>query len=43
MGGFGGVRAFMKTDRVGAGIVTHFMVNSVHFVAFTYPALRGAF
>lgn len=35
--------AFMKTDRIETGIITHFMVNSVHFLAFTYPALQSAF
>lgn len=35
--------AFMKTDRIEAGIITHFMVNTVHFLVFTYPALRGSF
>lgn len=35
--------AFMKTQKIEASIITHFMVNTVHFLAFTYPALQSAF
>ncbi len=35
--------AYMKTRKIEASILTHFMVNSVHFVFFTYPALASAF
>lgn len=34
--------AFMKTEKIEASILTHFMVNAVHFVFFTYPALKTA-
>lgn len=35
--------AFLRTKRIEASILTHFMVNTVHFLAFTYPALKSAF
>lgn len=35
--------AFMKTQKIETSIITHLMVNTVHFLAFTYPALRTAF
>jgi membrane protease YdiL (CAAX protease family) len=35
--------AFIKTQKLEASILSHFMVNTVHFVAFTYPALKTAF
>lgn len=35
--------AFMKAQKIEASILAHFMVNSVHFIAFTYPALKSAF
>ncbi|MGE3320002.1 MAG: lysostaphin resistance A-like protein [Candidatus Berkiella sp.] len=34
--------AFMKTEKIEAGILSHFMVNAVHFVFFSYPALKTA-
>lgn len=34
--------AFMKTEKIEASILAHFMVNTVHFVFFTYPALKTA-
>ncbi|MGD9591547.1 MAG: lysostaphin resistance A-like protein [Candidatus Berkiella sp.] len=35
--------AYMRTRKVEASVLTHFMVNSIHFVFFTYPALASAF
>lgn len=32
--------AFMKTKKIEASILVHFIVNSVHFLCFSYPALR---
>jgi membrane protease YdiL (CAAX protease family) len=32
--------AYLKTNRLEASILTHFAVNSIHFLAFTYPILR---
>ena len=32
--------AYKETRRVEAPILTHFAFNLIHFVAFTYPALR---
>lgn len=29
--------AFLKTRRLEAGILTHFSVNAIHFIFFTYP------
>jgi len=34
--------AFMKTEKIEASILAHFLVNSVHFTFFTYPALKSA-
>ncbi|MCS5712439.1 CPBP family glutamic-type intramembrane protease [Candidatus Berkiella aquae] len=34
--------AFMKTEKIEASIAAHFIVNTVHFVFFTYPALKSA-
>jgi membrane protease YdiL (CAAX protease family) len=31
--------AYLRTGRIEGAIVTHFALNAVHFVAFTYPAL----
>lgn len=33
--------AFMRTEKIEAGVLTHFIVNAIHFLAFTYPALRS--
>jgi membrane protease YdiL (CAAX protease family) len=30
---------YQRTQRIEASILTHFALNSVHFFAFTYPAL----
>ncbi len=35
--------AYMRTKKLEASILTHFMVNTVHFLFFTYPALQSAF
>lgn len=35
--------AYLKTRRIEASILVHFSVNAIHFLAFTYPALKGAF
>ncbi|MBS0286111.1 MAG: CPBP family intramembrane metalloprotease [Proteobacteria bacterium] len=35
--------AYIRAKKIEASILTHFMVNSVHFVFFTYPALASAF
>lgn len=34
--------AFMKTEKIEASIAAHFLVNSIHFVFFSYPALKSA-
>lgn len=31
--------AYLRTGRVEASILTHFALNTLHFIAFTYPAL----
>lgn len=36
--GYGWV--FWRTNRIEASILTHFLVNTAHMLAFTYPALR---
>lgn len=33
--------AYLLSRRVEGAILTHFVLNAVHFVAFTYPALAG--
>ncbi len=35
--------AYMRTRKIEASVFTHFMVNSIHFIFFTYPALALAF
>jgi len=37
--GLGYAYAYLSTRRVEAAILTHFLLNAVHFVAFTYPNL----
>jgi len=37
--GYGWV--FLRTGRIEASILTHFALNAVHFLGFTYPALAG--
>lgn len=34
--------AYMKTEKIEASIAAHFLVNSIHFVFFSYPALQSA-
>lgn len=34
--------AFSRTRQIEASVITHFWVNMVHFLAFTYPALATA-
>ena len=34
--------AYVKTDRIEASILLHFVLNLVHFLGFSYPALRAA-
>lgn len=38
--GYGWV--YLRTERIEAGILTHFLLNCIHFVFFTYPALASA-
>jgi len=33
--------AYLRTRRIEGAILTHFALNAVHFIAFTYPALTG--
>ncbi len=35
--------AFLKTNKIETSVITHFAVNIIHFVGFTYPALYTAF
>ena len=35
--------AYHRTQRIEASILTHFTLNSLHFIFFTYPALISAF
>jgi len=39
LAGLGYAAAFLRAGRVEAAILTHFALNAVHFVAFSYPAL----
>jgi membrane protease YdiL (CAAX protease family) len=39
LGGFTNAAAYARARKVEAGVCTHFMLNAVHFVFFTYPAL----
>lgn len=32
--------AFMRTNKIEGSIIAHFTVNFIHFVGFTYPALK---
>lgn len=40
LAGFGYAVAFHRTGRLEMAILTHFTLNLVHFLAFTYPALE---
>jgi membrane protease YdiL (CAAX protease family) len=33
---------YFRTNRIEASIITHFLLNSVHFLLFTYPALASS-
>jgi membrane protease YdiL (CAAX protease family) len=33
--------AYLRTRRIEGAILTHFALNAVHFLAFTYPALAS--
>ena len=33
--------AFLKTKKIEASICVHFAVNAIHFLVFSYPALKG--
>jgi membrane protease YdiL (CAAX protease family) len=39
LSGFGSAYAYSITRRIEAPIITHFMLNAVHFIGFTYPQL----
>ncbi|KGF83406.1 hypothetical protein IA69_00970 [Massilia sp. JS1662] len=39
LAGFGYAAAYLRSGRIEGAILTHFALNAVHFVAFTYPAL----
>jgi membrane protease YdiL (CAAX protease family) len=39
LAGLGYAAAYLRSRRVEGAILTHFALNAVHFVAFTYPAL----
>jgi membrane protease YdiL (CAAX protease family) len=39
--GFGYAMAYLRTGRIEAAILTHFALNALHFLAFTYPGLGG--
>jgi membrane protease YdiL (CAAX protease family) len=41
--GFGYGWAYERTGNIEAGILTHFLLNTLHFLFFTYPALASAF
>jgi membrane protease YdiL (CAAX protease family) len=39
LAGLGYAAAYLRSGRIEGAILTHFALNAVHFVAFTYPAL----
>lgn len=39
LAGFGYAAAYLRTGRIEGAILTHFALNAVHFLAFSYPAL----
>lgn len=41
LAGLGYAAVYARTNRIEAPILVHFGVNATHFLAFTYPALRG--
>lgn len=40
LAGLGYAAAYLRSGRIEGAILTHFALNAVHFVAFTYPALQ---
>ena len=42
LAGWGYGFVYQRTRRIEASILTHFLLNSVHFVFFSYPALASA-
>jgi membrane protease YdiL (CAAX protease family) len=41
LAGLGYAAAYARTNRIEAPILVHFGLNAIHFLAFTYPALRA--
>lgn len=41
--GFGYALAMRRSGRIEGSILTHFLLNSLHYSFFTYPALVSAF
>lgn len=41
LAGIGYAAVYARTNRIEVPILVHFGVNATHFVAFTYPALKG--
>jgi membrane protease YdiL (CAAX protease family) len=39
LAGLGYAAAYLRSGRIEGAILTHFALNAVHFVAFTYPSL----
>jgi membrane protease YdiL (CAAX protease family) len=39
LAGLGYAAAYLRSGRIEGAILTHFALNAIHFVAFTYPAL----
>jgi membrane protease YdiL (CAAX protease family) len=39
LAGCGYAAAYLRSGRIEGAILTHFLLNAVHVVAFTYPAL----
>jgi membrane protease YdiL (CAAX protease family) len=39
LAGLGYAAAYLRSQRIEGAILTHFALNAVHFVAFTYPSL----
>jgi hypothetical protein len=39
LAGLGNAAAYLRSGRIEGAILTHFALNAVHFIAFTYPAL----
>lgn len=41
LAGIGYAAVYARTNRIEAAILVHFGLNATHFLAFTYPALKG--